>query len=292
MRLLILGASGMLGHVLARISSEYFDSYGTVRESVDSEAIGVRSDRLIDGVSVEAMGSVDRAFEIARPDVVVNCIGVVKQVEAANDPIASIAVNALFPHRLAALCRSAGARLIHLSTDCVFSGRRGHYAETDTPDAEDSYGRSKLLGEPTGPSCLTIRSSYIGPEVSTSHGLLEWFLRQRGEVRGFRRAVFSGFTTDAFSRAVVLVIRDYPGLMGLWHVASEPITKFDLLTLLKDAYGVPVQIEADDMVVCDRTLDGARFRETTGYSPPSWPAMVAEMRGRARAHPTKLGGRC
>lgn len=282
----------MLGHVLARISSEHFDSYGTVRGSVDSEAIGVRSDRLIEGVTVEEMGSVDRAFEIARPDVVVNCIGVVKQVEAANDPIASIAVNALFPHRLAALCRSAGARLIHLSTDCVFSGRRGHYAETDTPDAEDSYGRSKLLGEPTGPSCLTIRSSYIGPERGTSHGLLEWFLRQRGEVRGFRRAVFSGLTTDAFSQMVVSVIRNHPGLTGLWHVASEPINKFDLLTLLKDAYGVRVRIEADDMVVCDRTLDGARFCEATGYSPPSWPAMVAEMRNRARARAPKLGGRC
>jgi dTDP-4-dehydrorhamnose reductase len=282
----------MVGHVLLRTCAEHFDSYGTVRASVASEELGVPADRIVAGVTAEEIGSVARAIEISRPDVVVNCIGVVKQIETAGDPVTSIAVNALFPHQLAALSRSAGARLIHLSTDCVFTGRRGHYAETHTPDAENLYGRSKLLGEPAGPSCVTIRSSYIGPELRTSHGLLEWFLRQRGAVRGFRRAVFSGFTTDAFSQMVVLMILNHPGLTGVWHVASEPITKFDLLTLIKDAYGLPVRIEPDDMVVCDRTLNGTRFREATGYSSPAWPAMIAELRRRARAPIPELGGRC
>jgi dTDP-4-dehydrorhamnose reductase len=270
----------MLGHALRETFSGPFETYATIRSTVGRGEPLVPSERLFQGVDAREIDSVARVVEATEPDVVVNCIGVIKQREAGKDAVASIAVNALFPHQLAALCSVAGTRLIHLSTDCVFSGRRGHYGEADVPDAEDLYGRSKLLGEPTGPSCLTIRTSYIGPELATRYGLLEWFLGQRDGVRGFRRAVFSGLTTYAFADLMVPIIRDRPDLVGLWHVASDPINKFDLLTLIKSAYESPASIEADDLYVCDRSLDGSRFRKATGYAVPDWPSMIAEMRGR------------
>ena len=171
-----------------------------------------------------------------------------------------------------------GARVIHLSTDCVFSGRKGHYSETDSPDGEDLYGRTKLLGEVAVEGCLTIRTSMIGRELAGQHGLLEWFLsNDGGHVRGFRRAVFSGFTTNVLSELICDVIAEHRSLSGMWHVAAEPINKFDLLHLIRDAYGLSVDIEPDDSMVCDRSLDGSRFRAATGFVAPSWDAMIGSM---------------
>jgi len=212
-------------------------------------------------------------------EAVVNCIGVVKQDAAAKDPLASITVNALFPHRLAQLARASGARLVHLSTDCVFSGREGNYDESSRPDAEDLYGRTKLLGEVAGENCLTIRTSMIGRELAGAHGLLEWFLSQDGgRVRGFRRAVFSGFTTSALADVIAEVLSEHASLSGVWHVAAEAINKFDLLCLVREVYGLRVEIEPDESFVCDRSLDGSRFREATGIVAPSWPEMIRRMR--------------
>src|SRR5262249_28711798 len=212
--------------------------------------------------------------------VVVNCIGIVKQRQAAEDPISSIAVNAFFPHKLAALCKLAQARLVHISTDCVFSGRKGHYVETDFADAEDLYGRSKLLVEVESESCLTLRTSMIGHELETTHGLLEWFLSQAGgTVPGYKRAVFSGFTTTALANIIANVITNYPQLQGLWHVASEPIDKFNLLSLIKQIYHLNVNIVLDETVNIDRSLNGQRFASQTAFTPPSWPSMIEDMHG-------------
>jgi dTDP-4-dehydrorhamnose reductase len=281
MRILILGGSGMLGHKLWQQFAPRFDTYATFRPAQFStyERFGIFDKaRAIGGVSAEDFESVERAFESAQPEVVVNCIGIVKQDAAAKDPLASISVNALFPHRLAALSRAKGARLIHLSTDCVFSGRKGNYVETDTPDAEDLYGRTKLLGEVDYENCLTIRTSMIGRELSGAHGLIEWFLSQQGKtVRGYRRAIFSGFTTLALSEIIASVITDHPQLRGVWHVASEPINKFDLLTLVKEAANLNIRIEPDETFVCDRSLNDARFRQATGFAPPSWSDMILRL---------------
>jgi dTDP-4-dehydrorhamnose reductase len=214
--------------------------------------------------------------------VVINCIGVVKQREAAKDPIACITVNALFPHRLAKLCQASGTRLIHFSTDCVFSGARGHYREEDRPDAEDLYGRSKLLGEVTGPGCLTIRSSIIGRELHCRQGLVEWFLSQKGKsISGYRKAIFSGLTTGAMSRLLGEVLTRYRHLEGVWHVAAEPISKYDLLQLVRTAFAADVDIEPTDTFRCDRSLCAARFRAATGWSPLPWPRMIADLRNDA-----------
>lgn len=276
---LVLGGSGMLGHELWRTCADRFDdAYVTVRsDELGGPAAEVLDpDRVVYGVRAEEPRAIARALDEARPDAVVNCIGIVKQ--AVDDPEPAIRINALFPHRLAAACRERGARLIHVSTDCVFSGEKGGYVESDLPDPVDTYGRSKLLGEPATPGALTIRTSMIGRELATSHGLLEWFLAQSGgSVRGFRRAVFSGPTTPVLSRAIADVIERHSELDGLYHLSAEPISKHDLLVKLRDAFALDVEIAPDDSVVIDRSLDSSRFREAAGWQPPTWLEMVAEL---------------
>lgn len=270
----------MLGHKLWQTLSRRFDTWATLRRSPARFAPpGLFDDsRSVVNVSAHDFDSVVRALALVRPDAVVNCVGIVKQDAASKDPYQSIAVNALFPHRLAQACAAAGARLIHLSTDCVFTGRRGNYSERDPSDAEDIYGRTKWLGEVNYPRALTVRTSMIGRELAGAHGLVEWFLSQRGgKVRGFRRAVFSGFTTQELSNIVGDVIEKHEGLSGVWHVAAEPINKYDLLTLVKGAYGLDVGIEPDEEFVCDRSLDGSRFRDETGFEPRPWPEMIERM---------------
>ena len=195
-----------------------------------------------------------------------------------EDPIPCLNINALFPHRLAKLCGAAGARLIHLSTDCVFSGKKGNYAETDAPDAEDLYGRSKLLGETTAPRCLTIRTSIIGRELGTQQGLIEWFLELCWKISGFKKAIFSGLTTAELSRLIASVLEKHPELEGLYHVAADPIDKFELLSLTKEALGVTVDIEPNETFKCDRSLCGEKFRRATAWSAPAWPRMIADLR--------------
>lgn len=279
-KVLILGGSGMLGHKLWQTLSLRFDTYATVRRPArDYADLGVfDQNRLLDGVVLQDFVRVEEAIVSLRPDVIVNCIGIVKQDEAATDPIASITANSLFPHRLAQLAKRIDARFIHLSTDCVFSGRSGNYSEDIVPDPYDLYGRSKLLGEVTGPRCLTIRTSMIGRELSGTHGLLEWFLSQRSSVRGFKHAIFSGFTTIALSQTIEWIVSDYRELAGIWHVSSDPISKFDLLSLVKQTYELATEIMPDDTFTCDRSLNSLRFRDATGFRPTSWPVMIKQLR--------------
>ena len=280
MRILVLGGSGMLGHKLCQVASERLEVAATVRETrPTAEALGLSKQvRMIGGVEATDLASVERPVASARPDVVVNCIGIVKQSPLAQDPGASISVNALFPHQLARLCRKSGSRLIHLSTDCVFSGRKGLYVESDVSDAEDLYGRSKFLGEVGESHCITLRTSMIGRELHGANGLVEWFLSQKGKnVRGFRRSIFSGFTTTVLSRIILDVVIPHPELSGVWHVAADPISKHDLLCLINDVYDLGVAIEPDDSVVCDRSLDGSRFASKTEFVAPPWRAMIEEM---------------
>jgi dTDP-4-dehydrorhamnose reductase len=230
------------------------------------------------GVDVENMDSLITLFGSVRPDVVINCIGLVKQLADANDPLAAIPINALLPHRLARLCSVTGARLIHMSTDCIFSGAKGMYTETDVSDAKDLYGLSKYLGEVDYPNALTLRTSIIGHELNSAHSLVGWFLAQQSSVRGYRRAIFSGLPTVELAR----VIRDYvipnKELHGVYNVSSEPINKFELLRLIAMAYGKTIDIIPDDLFVLDRSLDSTRFRAATGYQPQPWSDLVRCMR--------------
>jgi dTDP-4-dehydrorhamnose reductase len=275
MRVLILGAGGMLGHKVWQIFRDRVDCRAAVRTRLALPLF--EDDRVISGFDAGDFDGVRRLIGEVRPEVVVNCIGVVKQLAAAHDPIASITLNSLFPHVVARVCREEGARLIHISTDCVFAGSRGNYGEDDLADATDLYGRSKLLGEVTEGE-LTIRTSIIGRELRTSNGLVEWFLANRGgSVRGFTRAVFSGVTTTTLANMLAEVIEHHPGLHGLYHVAAAPITKYDLLVMLNEAIGSGVAIMPDDSLVIDRSLDAARFRSATGLVPPGWREMIAAL---------------
>jgi dTDP-4-dehydrorhamnose reductase len=280
MKVLIFGGSGMLGHKLYQVLSRKSDTYVTVRKNVNyCEKYSLFNPKYtIMDVSVENFNSIVDAIDKSQPEVVVNCIGIVKQSNLVNNPIASISVNSLFPHQLAELCLSKGIRVIQISTDCVFSGNKGNYNEDDIPDATDIYGRTKYLGELNNEGCLTIRTSMIGRELATSHGLLEWFLRQRGKtVSGYSNAIFSGLTTDCLSDVIAMIISKNKELSGVWHIASEPINKYDLLTLIRKIYGLGTEIKRDETVVYNRSLDCSRFREETGFVAPSWVEMIDRM---------------
>lgn len=280
MKVLVLGASGMLGNAMVRVLGKQpeWQVFGTLRSDGGRRYFtSTENDRLISGVDVEQIDSLVKVFSQARPDVVVNCIGLVKQLADAKDPLLALPINAMLPHRLERLCELAGARLVHMSTDCVFSGQRGRYAETDLPDAIDLYGRSKLLGEVSGNRSITLRTSIIGHELQSQHALINWFLAQEGRCFGHRKAIFSGFPTVVLAEIIRDVIIPRDDLAGVFHVAAEPISKYDLLKLVAETYGKEIEIIPDDSVVIDRSLDSSRFNKITGFVPPSWPAMIAKM---------------
>jgi dTDP-4-dehydrorhamnose reductase len=281
MRILVLGAGGMLGHKLLQHLRHEFEVAGSIRASKPDSTLAkaLPGVRLFGGVVADDLPSVERVLDAFRPQAVANCIGIIKQSAAAKDPILSITANALFPHQLARLCLTRNARLIHFSTDCVFSGAPGTHTEDDPPDPQDLYGRTKLLGEVAEPNCLTIRSSIVGHELRAGMGLVEWFMAQRGgRVRGFANALYTGLTTLTMSDLVACALNEWPGLDGVWQVASDPISKYELLGIINHVYGLGVSIELDETFRCDRRLDGSRFRARTNWTPPSWESMVEAMR--------------
>ncbi len=271
----------MLGRAAFRSLSARFPGAvtGTARSAAARAGFPAElADALVVGIDAENADALAGFLQEVRPDVILNCVGIVKQLACAEDPLVAIPINALLPHRLARLADLVGARLIHISTDCVFTGRKGHYRESDAPDAEDLYGRSKLLGEVDYPNAVTLRTSIIGRETGSRNGLVEWFLAQSGRVRGYRRAIFSGLTTDELVRVIADHVLPNPALRGVHHVSVDPISKFDLLGLVKDVYGVATEIEPDDTVAIDRSLNSERFRAATGYAPPAWPDLIRAMR--------------
>jgi dTDP-4-dehydrorhamnose reductase len=275
-RVLILGATGMLGHKLWLTFREWFETWATVRTVPAVAASELFDDpRVLHGIDLERTEQLDWVLRKTSPGVVVNCAGIVKQRSTATDPVACITVNALLPQRLAAASRERGFRLIQISTDCVFSGERGNYTESDRPDADDLYGRSKVLGEVSGPAALTLRTSIIGRELHGQQGLIEWFLAQRDrQVRGYTHARFSGVPTCELARILAVVITEFPSLTGLFHVSSESIDKHLLLQLLNTAFDARVEIIPEPAVRLDRTLDGGAFRRATGLTSAPWPALV------------------
>ncbi|MFA6901876.1 MAG: SDR family oxidoreductase [Gallionellaceae bacterium] len=280
MKILVLGASGMLGNAMIRVMSERTDwqVYGTVRsESSKRFFSGSIAERLLSGVDVEQYDSLIQAFNRVRPDVVINCIGLIKQLADAEDPLQAIPINSLLPHRLARLCELIGARLVHMSTDCVFAGDKGNYRETDPSDAPDLYGKSKFLGEVAYPHSVTVRTSIIGRELQSAHGLVEWFLSQQGVCKGFRRVIFSGLPTVVLAQIIRDVVIPRPGLFGVYHVAAQRISKYDLLKLIANVYGKAIEVIPDDQIVIDRSLNADKFNQETGYAVPEWPDLIRRM---------------
>jgi dTDP-4-dehydrorhamnose reductase len=281
MRILILGGDGMLGHQLLRsFENGQHEVRATLRGPLSSYGqYGIfNSENTISGVTAERFDTVVRTLDEHRPNAVINAIGIIKQRADAHDALISIEINALFPHQLALLCAERGVRLVHMSTDCVFSGRKGRYQEPDVPDPVDLYGRSKLLGELSEAPCITLRTSIIGLELSRKASLIEWYLGQRGTIRGFAKAIYSGFTTLEMARIIERILVQHRDLSGVWHVASAPISKFDLLTrLTRLLQRDDIIVERDESFVCDRSLDGSQFESRSRYVPPAWDAMLAEL---------------
>lgn len=281
-KVLILGASGMLGHMLMNIMSKREDLIvkGTIRgqESLTESFLKRHTSNLYLNISADDSASIRFVVQDFKPDVIINSIGIIKQIKEASNSVTSISINSLFPHMLSKefsdLCR-----IIHISTDCVFDGLKGNYVETDNSAPIDLYGRSKLIGELTSyDNCVTLRTSIIGHELKTKYGLLEWLRSQEGKsVKGFSNAIFSGFPVCELER----IIHDYvlnSALKGLYHVSAHPINKFDLLNIIKSEYGLNIEINKDDSFKIDRSLNSDRFLGATGYKRSSWETMIEDMK--------------
>jgi len=279
MRILILGGDGMLGHQLFKHLKSRHDVRVTLRQDLAAykKFMLFSTENTYSGIDVRSPGKLSEVLTDFHPDAVVNAIGIVKQLPEANESIPSLEINALFPHRLALLCKDISARMIHLSTDCVFSGKKGNYNESDTSDADDLYGRTKFLGEVKAKHCFTLRTSMIGQELSRKKNLLEWFLAQNESVHGYKKFIFSGFTTIELSRVIENLLINCPEAHGVYHVSSEPISKFDLLSLIKANLKLPIEIIPEESFACDRSLDSSKFRQEFNYNPPTWEEMVEEL---------------
>jgi dTDP-4-dehydrorhamnose reductase len=279
-KVLVIGASGMIGSTIIRVLSEKeeWDVFGTVRSGEVKRFFSPKiAERLVTGIDVENHDTLVKVFAQVRPDVVINCAGLTKHLPGAEDHLVAIPINALMPHRLAGLCDLIGARLIHVSTDCIFSGKKGGYTEDDPADAADIYGKSKFLGEVNYPHAITLRTSTIGHELQSAHGLLDWFLSQQGQCKGFARAIFSGLPTVVFAQVIRDVVIPRSDLFGLYHVAAKPIAKYDLLRLIAEVYGKSIEIVREDQFEIDRSLNAERFRVATGYVAPDWPELIKLM---------------
>lgn len=282
MRIIILGGSGLIGHKLWQLLPSRFDEvYTTLRRPKQEFAkFGLyNSSKVIGNVDILDFDKLEGILQAVDPDVIINCIGITKRKELIQDPFHAISVNSLYPHKLAQWVRRHQRRMIHFSTDCVFNGAEGNYTEDSLTTAEDTYGRTKALGEVRYPNTLTIRSSFIGRELEGKTELLEWFLAQRGpKVRGFTQAYYSGVSTIFMTRVVGDIIQNHPELSGLYQLATpEPIAKYDLLTIANRAFNKNVELVPDDSFVNINTLNGDRLRAILGYSAPSWEQMLSEL---------------
>jgi len=278
-RVLILGVTGMLGHKLYQVLSTMFDVAATLRSDYSnvSRYHFFREHDIIPNVNALRISRIEEVIGEINPRVLINCIGIIKSVGEAQDKLVNIWINALFPHQLYEICKRRGIRLIHISTDCVFSGKKGNYREDDPSDAEDIYGKTKYLGEVGGGGALTIRTSLIGRELSTTNNLVEWFQSHQGsKVNGFTNAIFSGFPTVYFAQIIANIIAKEQNLSGVYHISSEPISKFKLLSLIRDKMRLNIEIEEYPDFYCDRSLDSTLYRNKTGFKPLSWEEMIDE----------------
>lgn len=282
-KVIVLGGAGMLGHKMFQTLRERIDGvFCTLREDASMAPLDrvelLHGNDVVQGVDVTDFPALEAVLSAFRPEFVVNCVGVIKQRAEAVSAIPSITINSLLPHRLAQMAAGWGGRVIHFSTDCVFSGKRGGYTETDASDADDLYGKSKFLGEVATENALTLRTSILGRELTEHRSLLDWFLAQdHRTIRGYRRVIYSGVTTNYIAELVASIIQKHSGLNGLYQVASDPISKYDLLCLLREAYHLDIQIEPDDLEASDRSMKCDKLREAIAYKCPPWPVLTSQL---------------
>jgi dTDP-4-dehydrorhamnose reductase len=282
MRIAILGATGLIGHkLLQKLAARFPEVHGLIRRAKSQLAFLDRfpSETIIDGVDVRNFDRLSQTLQAIDMDVILNCVGITKRRPEIQDRAAAIEVNSLFPHRLANWAGEHGKRVIHFSTDCVFDGKAGNYNEDSPISARDVYGRTKALGELHYVHTLTLRSSFVGRELTNFSELLEWFLRQPGpQIHGFRQAWYSGISSLELAKIVGDIIEFHPELNGLYQLSMpQPINKYDLLCIAREAFGHNLEIAPDDSLVTHRTLDGSRLREKIRIEIPEWPEMMAAL---------------
>ena len=279
MRILILGGSGLIGNRLVRTLDEVADVFATTRKD-DSDGFPkklLKRNKWITKFEASDFKLVEKKIRESKPDVLINCVGDTKRGLFPKDLSSQMQINSLLPHFLNSLAIDLGVRLVHLSTDCVFSGGKGNYSETFVPDAIDVYGRFKADGEFCNPFNLTLRTSFVGREINSFTNLFEWARRnQNRKIQGFKNVVYSGFTTLAFSTIVKEIIFEKQNLTGLWNVASKPISKLDLLVMLNDSLKYNLDIESNDEVVLNRSLNSEEFKKSTQICIPSWAKMIED----------------
>lgn len=283
MKIMVFGGTGMLGHRLWLDLSKDHSVYGTIRTPGSSWKLlsSIDNQFVINQINIHDERKLSQALHKIRPDVVINAIGIIKQIDESKNHILSMQVNSLFPHQLAKICNDIGARMISFSTDCVFDGTKGHYNEDDYPSAKDLYGKSKMMGEVDYlANTLTIRTSIIGRELEPKGSLIDWFLSQEGKkIKGFANALYTGFPTGTISKILNNIILKSPNLSGIYHISSDPISKYDLLLLVKELYDCHVDIEKECEFCQDRSLDSSKFRKETNFSPPQWSELIKDLRG-------------
>ncbi|WP_217511436.1 dTDP-4-dehydrorhamnose reductase family protein [Vibrio metschnikovii] len=279
MKVIVIGATGMLGYsIFSNLSeSSDFDVYGTVRSVNGLERFFPSTDKLIENVDVKDFSTLEHALISTKPDVVINCIGLIKQHDVSKQHVEAIEINALLPHKIALLCDTLEARLIHFSTDCVFDGAIGNYVESDLPTATDLYGKSKSLGEVSYGKHLTLRTSIIGHELKSSVSLIDWFLNQEGAVKGFSKATFSGLPTAYIAKVLKDYVLPNQSLSGLYQLSVDPIDKYSLISKVAVVYNKEIEVEKFEDFVIDRSLDSTRFRKETGFTPPTWDELIKFM---------------
>lgn len=286
-RILVIGANGMLGGSIFRYFSKLseYETMGSVRDSVARNALVKQGfTNTVSNVDVRDQKRLFDVFSQLKPDIVFNCVGLIKQENESKKPTSAIEINSLLPHRLASLTTQFSGKLIHFSTDCVFSGKDGGYLESDIPDATDIYGRSKLLGEVDYGGHLTLRTSIIGHEINSNLSLVDWFLSQANTVNGFSKAVFSGLPTCVIADFIHKYIFDKPDISGLYHLSVDPIDKYSLLQLIKKIYHHEIEIKDESNFIIDRSLNSDYLRKTTGFSAPSWPELIKRMHDEYQQH--------
>ncbi len=282
MRLLILGSTGLLGNTITKYFFEKssFQTFAAVRDIAKLKFFKKKYHRNFLVIeNILDYEEIERKIKIIKPDILINCLGVTnKELLTNSDQIENfITINSLFPYRIQRICADLGARLIHFSTDCIFSGNKGFYSEKDIPDPYDLYGRSKLLGELDFENTLTIRKSVIGHELSTKKGLLEWFLDQESFVQGYKNAIFSGITVLELAKLINKYIIPREDLKGILNISANPISKFDLLNIIADVYNKKIEIIPNESIKINRSLNGSQFNKLTGYKTNSWPLLIKSM---------------
>ena len=274
----------MLGHKAFNhfSKSSDFETFGTLRNSSDVKKFFFKSDNIesiFSNIDVLNINSVFELIEKTNPDIILNCVGVIKQIKESKNPLLSIEINSLFPHKVANFIKNSKTRLIHISTDCVFSGEKGNYIESDYSDAKDLYGKTKYLGELVNYSnCVTLRTSIIGPELKTKLSLLEWFLSQKISVNGFVNAIYSGLTTMELIKVIETYIIPQNDKYGLYHVSSEPISKHNLLAEIAREFNFDIKILRSEEFFNNKSLNSQKFTNDFGYQKKSWNKMILEMK--------------